>query len=101
MEEDDGRDTAYYRDPNGAITIADSDDNTEQPEDAWQKNYRPWLAEGFTKEDRKVWEMMYVASANRPMGKEQDWMTTEGYVRHQDMEIMRYEVLLFPFYFSL
>lgn len=99
LEEDDGCDTAHYRDPNGAMMVPDSDD--DEPEDSWQQNYRPWNAgDGFTKEARQAWETMFATFVNHPMGPEKDWNTTEAYMREKDKEMVRYEGILKPFHFS-
>ena len=88
---DDGRDTAYYKDPNGAMTVDDSDGEGEQKDESWINDYRPWREPGFDINKRRTWEIMFTMIPNEPHNG--SWAVTEAMLKQQDIELNRYVIL--------
>lgn len=88
-DEDDGRDTMWYRQSNktveDVITIS-SDDDKEDRSAEWDLTSRPW--KDFDMNMRRDWELMYCHVTDYPMNG--DWSTTEDYQHEKDKEMLRW-----------
>jgi hypothetical protein len=88
-ESDNEHDTAYYRDPNGAITVDSDNDKDSSPDDPDDPPHAdPWRSRGLDKTTRAQWENMYCELINHPM--EGDWDKTEINQQMRDHEMERY-----------
>lgn len=88
-DEDDGRDTMWYkksgRTTDDVITISSDDDKDDQIAE-WDLNDRPW--KHFDQEMRVQWEMMYCHVTDYAMNG--DWGVTEDYQHEKDKEMLRW-----------
>lgn len=87
-ESDDGHDTAYYKNPDGAVTILDSDEDEKQEETHWKPSKYPWRKFEFNGFARSHWEQSYVDFIHYPMHG--DWDSSEKYLAQRDEELFRY-----------
>lgn len=85
-ESDDGRDTAYYKNSNGAVIVNDSDEEEEREEAHWRLPKRPWRVPGFRLVQRE-WEERYTDIPQFPMHG--DWNFTERYLAERDNEFFK------------
>lgn len=89
-DEDDGRDTMWYKKSNklkftdDVITISSDDDKDDKGDD-WDLNDRPW--KHFDEKMRREWEMMYCHVTDYAM--KGDWAVTEDYQHEKDKEMLR------------